>query len=319
MKIAFFSETGYQGKVSRDNPNMRTDTAWVCALNAEHYPLSLMSKVPDKAYDLGIAILPKKKEPWLNINVASELQRVSKVCAIQQESHHTQWQDNPVEHQIWYLNNLSQVDFMFVHNNIDVEYYSGLINKECEKMPSLMITDFIKTSQEPKADAVIIGGNLVSIYRGIDSFMVAREYELPIYALSSGRKPDREEELGINHLPWMLWSDWIYNLSKFKYAVQFGIGAAGSFNLNCAYLGIPCIGLKALETQNLCFPDLSIGDVDLKKGKKLAHKLKEDKDFYNHCVQQGQENYKKHFAEEKFLTTVNNIFKKHYSIKYGSL
>ena len=187
MKIAFFSEAGYQGKVSRDNPNMRTDMAWVCALNAEHYPLSLISKISDKAYDLGIAILPKKKEPWLNINVASELQRVSKVCAIQQESHHTQWQDNPVEHQIWYLNNLSQVDFMFVHNNIDVEYYSGLINKECEKMPSLMITDFIKTSQEPKADAVMIGGNLVSIYRGIDSFMVAREYELPIYALSSGR------------------------------------------------------------------------------------------------------------------------------------
>ena len=82
---------------------------------------------------------------------------------------------------------------------------------------------------------------------------------------------------------------------------------------------------KKLETEKslICFVGapwtLLVYMLDLKKGKKLAHKLKEDKDFYNHCVQQGQENYKKHFAEEKFLTTVNNIFKKHYSIKYGSL
>ena len=34
MKIEFFSEAGYQGKVSIDNPNIRTDMAWVCALNA---------------------------------------------------------------------------------------------------------------------------------------------------------------------------------------------------------------------------------------------------------------------------------------------
>ena len=106
-------------------------------------------------------------------------------------------------------------------------------------------------------------------------------------------------------------------LSKFKYAVQFGTGGAGSFNLNCAYLGIPCIGLKALETQNLCFPDLSIDDVDLKKGKELAYQLKNDKDFYDHCAQQGQENYTEHFAETKFVTTVNDIFKKHYDIKYN--
>jgi hypothetical protein len=32
MKIAFFTEGGYQGKIFRDNPNMRTDLAWICAL-----------------------------------------------------------------------------------------------------------------------------------------------------------------------------------------------------------------------------------------------------------------------------------------------
>lgn len=34
MKIAFFTEGGYQGKVPRNHPNMRTELAWMCALNA---------------------------------------------------------------------------------------------------------------------------------------------------------------------------------------------------------------------------------------------------------------------------------------------
>jgi len=316
MKVAFFTEGGYQGKVPRNNPNMRTDMAWVCALEADHYPLSLIKTVKDDSYDLGIAILPKNKEPFLNLNVGEELQRTCKVCSVMQESNYHLWQDNPVDAQIWYLNNLMEVDFMFVHNNIDQQYYSGLTNKECEKLPSVMISDFIETS-DAQVEAVISGGNLVSIYRGMDSYIVAREFNVPICALSSGRKPAREEDMGINHIPWVTWLNWMHELSKFKYAVQFGTGGAGSFNLNCAFLGVPCIGLKALETQNLCFPDLSIDDVDLKKGKELAHKLKNDKDFYNHCIKQGQENYTEHFAETKFVTTVNDIFKKYYDIKYN--
>ena len=42
MNIAFFTEGGYEGKVPRNNPNMRTDMAWLCALEADHYPLSLI-------------------------------------------------------------------------------------------------------------------------------------------------------------------------------------------------------------------------------------------------------------------------------------
>ena len=316
MKVAFFSEAGYQGKVAKNNPNMRTDLAWVYCLDATHYPLNLIGKLPDKSFDLGIAILPKKKKPFLHINVAEEMQRVCSLSSIMQESNYYLWQDNDIEDQIWYLNNLAGVDFMFVHNNIDAQYYNGLTGKKCEKLPSVMVTDFVKKADN-KIDAVISGGNLVSIYRGIDSFMVAREYNLPIYALSSGRKPKHEETLGINHLPWTTWLDWMHTLSQFKYAVQFGTGGAGSFNLNCAYLGIPCIGLKALETQNLCFPSLSIDDVDLKKGKELAHKLKNDNDFYNHCVNEGQTNYDKYFNVDKFKSTVNDIYTKHYNIKYN--
>ena len=42
MKIAFFTEGGYSGKVPRNHPNMRTDVAWICALDATHYPINHM-------------------------------------------------------------------------------------------------------------------------------------------------------------------------------------------------------------------------------------------------------------------------------------
>ena len=310
MMVAFFTEGGYQGKVPKNNPNMRTDMAWVHALDADHYPIYLIEQLPSNSYDLGIAILPKIKDKIRQLDIAKEMNRICNVSSVMQESNYFMWQDESVEDQIWYLNTLSGVDFMFTHNNIDKEYYSGLLNKPCEKLPSVMITDYVKTSNE-KIDAVAIGGNLVAAYRGIDSYMVARELDLPIYAITSGRKKLNEEALGINHIPWTTWLGWMEQLSQFKYGVQFGIGGAGSFNLNCAYLGIPCIGLKELESQNLCFPDLSIGDVDLKKGKELILKLKNDQDFYNHCSVVAQENYTKYFAVDKFYTTVKNIYKKY--------
>jgi hypothetical protein len=310
MKVAFFTEGGYQGKVPKNNPNMRTDMAWVHALDADHYPIYLIEQLPSNSYDLGIAILPKIKDKIRQLDVAAQINRICKVSSVMQESNYFMWQDESIEDQIWYLNTLSGVDFMFTHNNIDKEYYSGLLNKPCEKLPSVMITDFVKTNDK-KIDAVAIGGNLVAAYRGIDSYMVARELDLPIHAISYGRRKSNEESLGITHIPWTTWLGWMEQLSQFKYGVQFGIGGAGSFNLNCAYLGIPCIGLKELESQNLCFPDLSIGDVDLKKGKELILKLKNNQDFYNHCSKTAQENYTKYFAVDKFHTTVENIYKKY--------
>ena len=62
MKIAFFTEGGYTGKVPREHPNMRTDLAWICALEAEHIPIPYLHKVPNNSYDLGIVILLLEQE-----------------------------------------------------------------------------------------------------------------------------------------------------------------------------------------------------------------------------------------------------------------
>ena len=58
MKIAFFTEGNWSGKVPRNNPNMRTEMAWMCALEADHYNIHGGSIQGE--YDLGICIIPKK-------------------------------------------------------------------------------------------------------------------------------------------------------------------------------------------------------------------------------------------------------------------
>ena len=59
MNIAFFTEMSFTGKITRTHENMRTEFAWMCALNADHYHISL-DPTPIKDYDLGIIIIPKK-------------------------------------------------------------------------------------------------------------------------------------------------------------------------------------------------------------------------------------------------------------------
>ena len=76
--------------------------------------------------------------------------------------------------------------------------------------------------------------------------------------------------------------------------------AAGTFALNCAYLGIPCIGYEGLDTQSLCHPDLTVKIGDLNEAKNLAKKLRNNKEFYVHCSQISKQKYKEHYIENNF-------------------
>ena len=63
MRVGFFSEAGYEGKVPRNYDNMRTDVAWVCALDATHHPIAKLRSLSDNLYDVGVMILPKNRKP----------------------------------------------------------------------------------------------------------------------------------------------------------------------------------------------------------------------------------------------------------------
>ena len=297
MKIAFFSEAGYIGKVSRDNPNMRTDVAWVCALDATHHPISTIHELPDNSYDVGIMILPKKREPLLNYPLLEQYKRVCKKVSIMQESYYNYWQDSSIEEQIWYFNFITEMDLIFCHNDIDAVYYNGLTNVRTELLQSVMITDGIVPRSE-WGDAVVIGGNFVWAYGGFDSYQVARELTDDVHAVTTGRMKPEEEGI-LKHIPWMLWREWIDTLSQYNVGVQLGTASAGTFNLNCSFHGIPCIGYSNVNTQKILHPSTTVEIGDIGGAKEIARKLKDDK-FYDKCMKETFENYERYYSEERF-------------------
>ena len=295
MKIAFFTEGQYQGKITRNNPNMRTDLAWICSLKADHWNIN---QPPNQKYDLGIVIIPKK-------NPQFDLNKIKQYCdktAVMQEGPNWYWQDYPLEQQIWYYNTIQEADLMYVHNESDKEYYKGLTGKKCKILPSLMIEDSIKNLPQVERKDIIIGGNFCSWYGGFDSFIIAQEADCPIYIPSMGRKIEGEEQMpNLNHLPYMNWVEWIKTLNNFKYGVHLmRTHAAGTFALNCAYLGIPCIGYEGLDTQEICHPDLTVKLGDLAMAKEKLIRLKTDKYWYDKCSQIAKEQYQKYYHENKF-------------------
>ena len=73
----------------------------------------------------------------------------------------------------------------------------------------------------------------------------------------------------------------IENLSKYKYGVMLipAVGS-GTFALNCAYHGIPCVGNEKSDTQSLLFPDTSVDHMDIEKAVTLSIALRDDENFY---------------------------------------
>jgi hypothetical protein len=317
-KIAWFTEGGWQGKVSLDNPNMRNDVSTKYILGAEHFPIFQIPQVlqhfGDNHFDFAIVTLPKTNvDKLLQFDMIGDLKKLSKKVISMQEGPHWYFQDYTMEEQIWWYNTLTEFDMLFAHNHKDVKYYKGLTNKSVHKMPTLMLTERLDIKPRSEwGNTVMIGGNMVRWYGGFDSYIVAQEFGMPIYAPSMGRKIDREDEMDIKHLPYMTWVEWINTLSQFHVGIHLmPTHAAGTFTLNCAFHGIPCIGYKGLDTQEELHPDLTVDDGDLQKAKYLAKELKNDKSFYDEMSKKCRENYEKSLYNEKnFVPYIKQIFER---------
>lgn len=327
MKVAFLTEMGFEGKVSSNHPNMRTEFAWMNALNADHKHIHHYREV--KGYDC-IFIIPPKGLVCLNAtgtkildaenpvsgilssNIVPFLKTKNKKVFVIQEGPHWWFNDYELPDQIHYYNMLTACDGIFAHNNSDLKYYKGIVpHVEVHLMPSLMIEDSVENITPVAEEKVIIGGNFARWYGGFESFIVSQELRVPIWGQTSHAMRNGEDQL-VNHLPRVLWTDWMKQLSSFKYAVHLmPTVAAGTFALNCAYLGIPCIGNISVDTQRLCHPELSVEVYDVEKARQLAIRLANDKAFYEKCSIEAKVNYKKHYHIETYksniITLLNNI------------
>jgi len=315
-KIVWFTEGAWQGKVSLDNPNMRNDVSTKYILGAEHYPIfqipAVLKRFGEGYFDFAIVTLPKTNvDKLLQFDMIGDLKKLSKKVISMQEGPHWYFQDYKMEEQIWWYNTLTEFDMLFAHNEKDVKYYSGLTNALVHKMPTLMLAERLEIIPRNQwGDAVMIGGNMVRWYGGFDSYIVAQEFDMPIYAPSMGRKIDREEEMDIKHYPYMTWVEWMNALSEIHVGVHMmPTHAAGTFTLNCAFHGIPCIGYKGLDTQEELHPHLSVNDGDIEEAKYLANKLKNDNEFYHECSITCRELYEKSLYNEKnFVPYITKIF-----------
>ena len=312
MKICFVSQNGHSGKLTRDFPNCRTEFAWQLTLESDHFPIQslLDNKANVSGYDVVIVILPKKLETIDTVRLLDIVKTIGKKVTVMQEGPSWYYQDYNYTNQVNYINFLNEMDFLLTHNRSDIPYFNGIFKKPTFNLQSLMIEDTVKNIPRENNGMPIIGGNFCSWYGGVDSYFVAQNFNKPIFIPSMGRKIENEDQFpSLHHLPYMMWNEWIKTLASFNVGIHLmRTHAAGTFALNCAYLGIPCIGYKGLDTQETLHPDLSVNVGDIEKANKLAIKLRDDKSFYNHCSTSSKDLYQIYYTEEKWLSNWNRIY-----------
>lgn len=325
MKSAFLTEMSFSGKIPREHINMRTEFAWMHVLEADHFNIHQYESVKD--YDAVFIIFPKANVklnavgvelnwpgPDKDISIYSKpvvevlKKNNKKVCNVQEgPSYFFNEYDLPT--QFNFYNQLSECDVLFAHNEYDTHFYKGLFPQtKVSVIPSLMLPIDIVPVKEEKA---MVGGNFARWYGGFQSYVVATEFQVPMFVPASHCKRKGEEQVpGLTHLPWVMWNDWMKQLSTFKYAVNLmPTVAAGTFSMNCAYFGIPCIGNEKVDTQLHLFPELSVDVNDIHMARHLARQLKSDQLFYEYISADARKvlSESRHLNTEKWLNHIKGV------------
>ena len=325
MNITFLTEMNFEGKIPSNHPNMRTEFAWMNALEATHSSIHNFQNIKNQDH---VFIIIPKGEVFLNavgVKLSDKINPISKLLELDivptlklnnnkvhyiQEGPSWLFNDYEISDQINFYNTLSECDSIFAHNECDTKFYKGLFpSKQINIIPTLLIEDLIKDIIPKTEDKVIVGGNFARWYGGFQGYIAASEFDMPIWTQDSHARRENERDIAdLNHLPRLTWIEWMNALSTFKYAIHLmPTIAAGTFSLNCAYFGIPCIGNEKVDTQRLCHPDLSVDVEDVEKARKLAKRLKEDNTFYTACSKTSKEMYKEFYTLDRYKRKLNNI------------
>lgn len=312
------SEMGFEGYFPVNYPNLRVLETQLLYLESYHLPIHKILTEGKKykgnlLYNIGKGGFEK---PYISDlyhnyhNVVSLLQEKFDEIYIYQDGEIGWWNQVDTRLQAWWYNQLRASNGILVPNSTDIPFYKGLFpDKEIKVIRSVMTDEGLdKTKFKPQENRTIVTGPLTREYNGFSQVLIAHNADMPIDIppMGESRMPKDSWEmapnLGINYLNYMSWVDWMYNLSRYKIGYMMSAAtASGSFALNCAYLGIPCIGDKRADTQSILFPDLAIDVFDNKKALDLTLKLKKDLDFYIEVSNKAKRLYKKEFTKEKML------------------
>ena len=257
--IIFSPNTQVQRSLVPDNfPNMRTEFCWAKCLGAEMWHLDDTHEVTGKA-DVNFFILPKNTREYDTFPLAFKRANPQSKVGIIQEGPIDMWEDWALTDIDNYFSILKSVDFICVHNQYDATYIEGLLNpKKVFVFPTLYDeTVTPKPYSLENRQRVIVNGNCSSWYGARYAVEVLLDLGITdIVMTATGRRGEVEEEWcrqkGIAILPWIQWTSWMTVLNSFRLGINLmRTRAAGSFNMNCAVLGIPCIGFSDVDSQSL--------------------------------------------------------------------
>ena len=317
------SEMGFEGYFPENYSNLRVFETQLLFLEAYHLPINKIlteSKKYDSdlLYNIGKGGLDKQYIAFLynhHHNIVSELKNKFNKVYIYQDGEIGWWNQVDVKVQIWWYNQLSDSDGILVPNTSDTSFYKGLFPNQDIKVIRSVMTDkgLDKSKFKPKQNKSIITGPLTPDYNGFSQVLLAHhlDMEIDIPPMGKGRMPkdswEMADNLGVNYLEYMSWINWMYNLNQYKIGYMMSSAtASGSFALNCAYLGIPCIGDKRADTQSILFPDLAVNVFDNQKALELTLKLKNDLAFYNEVSIKAKTIYNQEFTKDKMIYHLNN-------------
>ena len=312
------SEMGFEGYFPVNYPNLRVLETQLLYLEAYHLPIQKIitegkTYKGSLLYNIGKGDFEKSyiSDLYHNYhNIVSLLQEKFEGVYIYQDGEIGWWNQVDTRLQAWWYNQLRAASGILVPNSTDVSFYKGLFpDKEIKVIRSVMTDEGLdKTKFKPKENRTIVTGPLTREYNGFSQLLLAHNLDMPvdIPPMGESRMPKDSWEmapnLGVNYLQYMSWTEWMYNLSRYKVGYMMSAAtASGSFALNCAYLGIPCIGDKRADTQSILFPDLAIDVFDNEKALELTLKLKNDLDFYIEVSNKAKRLYKQEFTKEKML------------------
>mgnify|MGYP001288783239 FL=1 len=312
------SEMGFEGYFPVNYPNLRVLETQLLYLEAYHLPIQKIitegkTYKGSLLYNIGKGDFEKSyiSDLYHNYhNIVGLLQEKFEGVYIYQDGEIGWWNQVDTRLQAWWYNQLRMANGILVPNSTDVPFYKGLFpDKEIKVIRSVMTDEGLdKTKFKPKENRTIVTGPLTREYNGFSQLLLAHNLDMPvdIPPMGESRMPkdswEMADNLGVNYLEYMTWAEWMYNLSKYKIGYMMSAAtASGSFALNCAYLGIPCIGDKRADTQSILFPDLAIDVFDNEKALELTLKLKNDLDFYIEVSNKAKRLYKQEFTKEKML------------------
>ena len=312
------SEMGFEGYFPVNYPNLRVLETQLLYLEAYHLPIQKIitegkTYKGSLLYNIGKGDFEK---PYISDlyhnyhNIVGLLQEKFEGVYIYQDGEIGWWNQVDTRLQAWWYNQLRAASGILVPNSTDVSFYKGLFpDKEIKVIRSVMTDEGLDKSKfKPKENRTLITGPLTREYNGFSQLLLAHNLDMPvdIPPMGESRMPkdswEMADNLGVNYLQYMTWTEWMYNLSRYKIGYMMSAAtASGSFALNCAYLGIPCIGDKRADTQSILFPDLAIDVFNNEKALELTFKLKNDLDFYIEVSNKAKRLYKQEFTKEKML------------------